>query len=412
MRGELERLQGLVDHERLANRLVTPTVQGFEPVPSNQISGASVLGLDKAGETAQPKDFNSQVRQYHQWLDSIKVVRDNGEVSDLGLQERVDLMERSIIKQAHELQNTKSLFVQDLVKSENELKKAEAKLALAGEAQSLDPSHWQQPLESVLEQSTEGLCKDITEHERELISATVAFFSKEMGLSQQQLRKAQSGLPDAIKTTFDKFSMNVLLRHEAIAKQCLEVSSTGDLPADAVGAHAEDQTTAASEALEVCARAAADAADECSRISRQAAQAAATQAAAAKVVVVKTPRAQDTEKATTDSGKVEAVHWVRRMLARQVGGSAVTVVDASELHSMLDLLESNPPAPPAQPALPRRPIDSENVEPRAMPLPPHPKPGLLQSSRMANQLPSAPQMNKIETSMPRRQSSYTVTARQ
>ena len=59
--------------------------------------------------------------QYHQWLDSIKVVRDNGELSELGLQaalaahgwhqrwgqERVELMERSIIKQAQELQNTK-----------------------------------------------------------------------------------------------------------------------------------------------------------------------------------------------------------------------------------------------------------------------------------------------------------------
>ena len=45
----------------------------------------------------------------------------------------------------------------------------------------------------------------------------------------------------------------------------------------------------------------------------------------------------------------------------QVGGSAVTVVDASELHSMLDLLEATPAAQQQQPALPWRPADTENL---------------------------------------------------
>ena len=75
------------------------------------------------------------------------------------------------------------------------------------------------------------------------------------------------------------------------------------------------------QALEVCARAAAEAADECSRISRQAAHAAATQAAAAK-----TPRAVE-DPAAQDGSKIEAAHWVRRMLARQV-------ISQSELTSL------------------------------------------------------------------------------
>ena len=86
------------------------------------------------------------------------------------------------------------------------------------------------------------------------------------------------------------------------------------------------------QALEVCARAAAEAADECSRISRQAAHAAATQAAAAK-----TPRAVE-EPAVQDGSKIQAAHWVRRMLARQVISQtelSLSVMKAKELKTKI-----------------------------------------------------------------------------
>ena len=93
MREELERLQGLIEGQNAAPKLVAPTNKGFTPVQNDQITGTAVLGM-QSGQQSNPKDFNTQVQQYHQWLDSIKVLRDNGEVSELELQERVDLMER------------------------------------------------------------------------------------------------------------------------------------------------------------------------------------------------------------------------------------------------------------------------------------------------------------------------------
>jgi hypothetical protein len=47
----------------------------------------------------------SHVDSYHQWLDSVKVLSKGGQLESLGLQERLDLMERSVVKQAQELED-------------------------------------------------------------------------------------------------------------------------------------------------------------------------------------------------------------------------------------------------------------------------------------------------------------------
>lgn len=64
------------------------------PMPSDVLQG-------------QENDFDKQVNSYHEWLDSVKVMKADGELGTLCLQERINLMERSVIKQAQELQSTK-----------------------------------------------------------------------------------------------------------------------------------------------------------------------------------------------------------------------------------------------------------------------------------------------------------------
>merc|ERR1711924_7392 len=170
---------------------------------------------------------------------------------------------------------------------------------------------------------------DISQQECALVSALMGLMTQECGILGDKHNALQTKLVDVVRGELDNFSVKVLLRHEDIAKQICEACS--EHPADSLVVEPASQTAS-----------------------------------------------NDSKTPCEDSKCTEAAQWVRRMLSRQVGGSQVTVVDASELHSMLKLLEpsSDPKSGPAAsktistaPVLPHRPVDSENTAPAVRGLP-------------------------------------------
>jgi len=75
-------------------------------------------GLRDGGADA---DYDTQLQNYQKWMDSLKVVGEDGELKNLDMTDRLALMERSIIKQSQELQRTKALFVADLRSAQAEI---------------------------------------------------------------------------------------------------------------------------------------------------------------------------------------------------------------------------------------------------------------------------------------------------
>ena len=123
------------------------------------------------------------------------MVGEDGELKNLDLNDRLALMERSVIKQSQELQRTKSLFVADLRKADAEIKAKNGQLECEsisnrllqfrlGEAlkalrdadvtipatclAEVCPKEFAESLDEVLEQASTDLCDSMGEFETKL----------------------------------------------------------------------------------------------------------------------------------------------------------------------------------------------------------------------------------------------------
>jgi len=161
-------------------------------------------------------DFNKQVDCYHKWLNSVKVTRANGEVANLGLQERIDLMERCVIKQAQELQNTKALFVADMKGLQEELTHAKAQQVQA-QRQPVQGSD----IKAALTQATSKLSDMLNDFQSNLSLTVVDFLCHQLDAADvlADPHQIKSSADEALRSHCDDFTMALLQWQEAFVKE-------------------------------------------------------------------------------------------------------------------------------------------------------------------------------------------------
>jgi len=195
------------------------------------------------------EDYDTQLENYQKWLDSLKVVGEDGELKSLDSNDRLALMERSVIKQSQELQRTKSLFVSDLKKAQEEIDAKKGQLECEGTnnrllqfrldeclkalhahniemPQTCLPNHEAGDLDYslVLEDASSDLCETIGEFETKLAVEVADLFYDCQGGEELERKEMRMKSLKCVRGHCDGFSSTILRMQESLMKIATQAS--------------------------------------------------------------------------------------------------------------------------------------------------------------------------------------------